>query len=320
MRFLLRRAMHTLLILVGASLVSFSLVNLAPGDFFDQMKVNPRISQDTLTSLRSQYGLDRPLPVRYLQWVRSVINGQWGFSFAYNSPAGPILWSRSSKTLLLTGVATLLAWSLALPLGGWAGARPGSSIDWLTRGTVAVLLATPELVLALLLLLFAVRTGYFPAGGLTSSEYVPSGLWDQTKDVTRHVFLPSICLAAGLLPLLLTHIRTAVSEAFESPYIEAARGHGIPFRRLLLRHVLPLAANPLISLFGLSLGMMISSSLLIEAVFSWPGLGQLMLEAIQQRDFYLVVDTAVLSTAFLIVGNLIADVLLYASDPRIRTE
>jgi peptide/nickel transport system permease protein len=206
-----------------------------------------------------------------------------------------------------------------LPVGGWAAARPGSSIDWLTRGTVAVLLAMPELVLALLLLIFAVRTGYFPAGGMMSLQSFETGAWSETKDIVRHVFLPSVCLAAGLLPLLLSHVRAAIAEALESPFIAAARGHGIPFRRLLLRHALPLAANPLISLFGFSLGMLISSSLLIETVFSWPGLGQLMLEAIQQRDFFLVVDTAVLSAAFLIGGNLIADVLLYASDPRIRT-
>jgi peptide/nickel transport system permease protein len=319
MRFLLRRTLHGLLLLIGASVISFLLANLAPGDFFDEMRVNPEISRETLASLRSQYGLDRPLPRRYLQWVRSVISGQWGFSFAYNSPAGPILWSRSGKTLLLTGAATLLAWLIALPVGGWAAARPGSSIDWLTKGTVAVLLAMPELVLALLLLLFAVRTGYFPAGGLMSLESLDTGVWSETKDITKHLFLPSVCLAAGLLPLLLSHVRAAVAEALESPFIGAARGHGIPFRRLLLRHALPAAANPLISLFGFSLGMLISSSLLIETVFSWPGLGQLMLEAIQQRDFFLVVDAAVLSTAFLIGGNLIADVLLYASDPRIRT-
>jgi peptide/nickel transport system permease protein len=319
MRFLLRRTLHGLLLLIGASVISFLLANLAPGDFFDEMRVNPEISRETLASLRSQYGLDRPLPRRYLQWVRSVISGQWGFSFAYNSPAGPILWSRSGKTLLLTGAATLLAWLIALPVGGWAAARPGSSIDWLTKGTVAILLAMPELVLALLLLLFAVRTGYFPAGGLMSLESLDTGVWSETKDITKHLFLPSVCLAAGLLPLLLSHVRAAVAEALESPFIGAARGHGIPFRRLLLRHALPAAANPLISLFGFSLGMLISSSLLIETVFSWPGLGQLMLEAIQQRDFFLVVDAAVLSTAFLIGGNLIADVLLYASDPRIRT-
>ncbi len=319
MRFLLRRALHSCLLLIGASALSFLLASFAPGDFFDEMRVNPEISRDTLASLRSQYGLDRPLPVRYLQWVRSAANGQWGFSFAYNSPAGPILWTRSGNTLLLTGTATLLAWFIALPLGGWSAARPGSFIDWLTEGTTVVLLATPELVVALFLLLFAVRTGYFPAGGLLSLPSPETGLWSDMKDIARHIFLPSVCLAAGLLPLLLSHVRTAVTEALQSPFIGAARGHGIPFRRLLLRHALPLAANPLISLFGFSLGMLISSSLLVETIFSWPGLGQLMLEAIQKRDLFLVVDTAVLSTAFLIGGNLLADVLLYASDPRIRT-
>ena len=318
MRFLLRRALYSVLLLIGASLISFLLVNLAPGDFFDQMRVNPAISRETLTSLRSQYGLDRPLPERYLQWVGSVLSGQWGFSFAYNSPAAPIILSRGGKTLLLTGVATFWAWLIALPVGIWAAARPGSSIDWLTKGTVAVLLATPELVLGLLFLLFAVRTGYFPAGGLVSLESLDTDPWTETKDMAWHVFLPSVCLAAGLLPLLLSHVHAAVAEALQSPYIAAAHGHGIPLRRLLLRHALPLAANPLISLFGFSVGMLISSSLLIETIFSWPGLGQLMLEAIQQRDFFLVVDAAVLSTGFLIGGNFLADVLLYASDPRIR--
>ena len=283
------------------------------------MQVNPQISRETLTSLRSQYGLDRPLPVRYWQWVRSVGSGQWGFSFAYNSPAGPILLSRSGNTLLLAGLATLLAWSVALPLGGWAAARPGGFIDWLTQGSIAVLLATPELVLALLLLLFAVRTGYFPAGGMMSLASVDTNTGREAGDVARHIFLPGICLAAGLLPMLLSHVRTAMAEALQAPCIGAARGHGIPFRRLLLRHALPLAANPLISLFGFSLGVLISSSLLIETVFSWPGLGQLMLEALGKRDLFLVMDAAVLSTAFLIAGNLLADLLLYAGDPRIRT-
>jgi peptide/nickel transport system permease protein len=319
MRFLLRRTLHSTLLLFGASVLSFLLTSLAPGDFFDEMRINPEISRETLASLRAEYGLDRPLPVRYLQWVRSAMEGQWGFSFAYNSPAGPILLSRSGNTLLLTGAATLLAWLIALPLGSWAAARPGSLTDRLTKGAVAVLLATPELVLALLLLLFAVRTGYFPAGGLTAPLTSQTSFWSGAGDVLRHLFLPGICLAAGLLPLLLSHVRAAVAEALQSPCIEAARGHGIPFRRLLLRHALPLAANPLISLFGFSLGLLISSSLLVETVFSWPGLGQLMLESIGKRDLFPVMDSAVLSTAFLMAGNLAADALLYASDPRIRT-
>jgi peptide/nickel transport system permease protein len=319
MRYLFRRALHSLVLLISASVLSFLLANLAPGDFFDEIKLNPEISADTLAALRSQYGLDRPLAVRYLKWTRSVLRGEWGFSFAYNSPAGPILLSRAGKTLLLTGAATLLAWLIALPLGAWAAVRPDGWVDWLTRGAIAVLLATPELVIGLLLLVFAVRTGYFPTGGLSSFESAGAGAWAEVKDLARHVFLPAVCLAAGLIPLLLSHVRAALIEILKAPFISAARGHGIPFRRVLWRHALPAAANPLISLFGFSLGMLVSSSLLVEAVFSWPGIGQLMLEAIQQRDLFLVVDTTVLSTAFLIAGNLVADVLLFANDPRIRS-
>lgn len=317
MRFLLRRAVHSLFLLVGASVLSFILVDLAPGDYFETMRLNAEISPSTISALRRQHGLDRSLPLRYWRWVESGFNGEWGFSFAYDSPAGPILAARAKNTLLLTGTATLLAWLLALPLGLWAAARPGSWIDALTSGTVSLLLATPELVLALLLLLFAVRTGYFPAGGLAAAASAERG-WMKGEDIARHLVLPSLCLIAGLLPTLVSHVRTAVRETLQAPFVKAARAYGIPFRRILLRHVLPAAANPLISLFGLSLGMLISSSLLIEAIFSWPGLGQLMVEAILQRDFFLVIDASVLAAGFFIAGNLLADLLLYASDPRIR--
>ena len=175
-----------------------------------------------------------------------------------------------------------------------------------------------------MLLLFDVPTGYFPAGGLTATATsLPGsvvGGWPRAMDIASHLVLPSLCLVAGLLPMLLSHVRTAVRETLEAPFVSAARGYGIPFRRVLLRHVLPASANPLISLFGLSIGMLISSSLLIEAIFSWPGLGQLMVEAILQRDFFLVIDASVLATGFFVAGNFMADLLLYAADPRIRAD
>jgi peptide/nickel transport system permease protein len=176
------------------------------------------------------------------------------------------------------------------------------------------------LILGFLLLLLAVRSGYFPLGGAASLDYPQLDFWSKSKDLARHLFLPGLCLTAGLLPLLLSHVRASMIEVLESPFIAAARAHGIPLRRLLLRHALPAASNPLISLFGISLGMLLSSSLVIEGIFDWPGLGQLLIEAILQRDFYLVVDAAVLATVFLIFGNLLADALLYAIDPRIRAE
>ncbi len=318
MRLLLRRAMHSLLLLVAASVLSFVMVNLVPGDFFEALRVNPQVSPSTVAALRSQYGLDRPFAIRYLHWLRSVLKGEWGFSFAYNSPAGPIVWARARNTLLLTGTATILAWFIAIPLGTCAAAWPGSWIDLIASGITSVFLAVPELVLAILLLLFAVHVGRLPPGGMTSGDFPHMSVVTKAKDLVLHTLLPSGCLAAGLLPLLLSHVRSALAGVLKSPFIIAAQGYGIPFRRLLLRHALPAAANPLISLFGFSIGLLMSSSLLVEAVFSWPGLGQLMLEAILQRDFFLIVDSAVLATGFLIAGNVIADLLLYANDPRIR--
>jgi peptide/nickel transport system permease protein len=172
----------------------------------------------------------------------------------------------------------------------------------------------------LLVLLAAVRSGYFPLGGVVSPDFPQLSFWSQCKDLARHFFLPTLCLAAGFLPLLLLHVRASMIEVLESPFIAAARAHGIPFRRLLLRHALPAAANPLVSLFGFSLGILLSSSVVIEGIFGWPGLGRLLIEAILERDFYMVVDAAVLATVFLIFGNLLADALLYALDPRIRAQ
>jgi peptide/nickel transport system permease protein len=318
MRRLIRRAVHSFLLLVATSVLSFALVNLVPGDFFEGLRVNPQVSPMTVAALRSQYGLDRPFPIRYFLWIRSVAKGEWGFSFAYNTPAGPIVWARARNTLLLTGTATILAWFIAISFGTYAAARPGSSIDLITSGTVSTLLAVPELVLAILLLLFAVHFGRLPPGGMTSSDFPHISTLAKARDIAMHTLLPSACLAAGLLPLLLSHVRSAVAGVLKSPFILAAHGYGIPFRRVLWRHALPAAANPLISLFGFSIGLMMSSSLLVEAVFSWPGLGQLMLEAILQRDFFVIVDSAVLAAGFLIAGNVIADLLLYANDPRIR--
>ncbi len=319
-RFFVRRITHSLFLLLGVSVLSFILFELAPGEFFDEMKLNPQISREAIAALRSRYGLDRPLPVRYMQWLRSVAKGELGFSFAYNSAAAPLLWSRARNTLLLTGTATVLAWLIAVPLGVWSAARRARWHGLLFGGVTSTLLAIPNLVLALALLLFAVRSGFFPTGGMLSLGFSELGSWGKLRDVAWHLFLPALSLVLATLPVLLSHVRAAVAEVWDSPFIQAARGHGIPEQRLLFRHALPAAANPLISLLGFSVGTLLSSSLLIEAIMSWPGLGRLLLEAILQRDLYVVIGAVMLSTVFLVAGNLLADGLLYASDPRIRVE
>jgi peptide/nickel transport system permease protein len=320
MRYLVFRFFQGVLLLFGVSLLSFAFLELAPGDFFQEMRLNPQISPSTVARLRAAYGIDRPLPVRYGRWLVSAMRGDFGFSFAYGSPVAPLLLVRARNTLLLTGTATLLAWVVALPWGVFCAARPGG---WLDRGSslmTSTLLAIPELLLGLGFLAIGVRTGWFPAGGMLSTSFEDFNRWHQIADLLWHMVLPVVVLILGTLPILLRHVRAALLEVLDAPFIRAALGHGISRRRILFRHALPAAINPLVSLFGFSLAALLSGSLLTEVIMSWPGLGPLLLEAVLARDIYVVVGAVTLSTFFLVAGMAVGDLLLFASDPRIRSE
>ena len=176
----------------------------------------------------------------------------------------------------------------------------------------------PDLLLGLSLLLLAVRSGYFPTGGMISVGFAGLGPWEKAKDVVSHFFLPVAALTLINLPVLVRHVRASLLDVLRAPFIQAARAAGIPERRLLFRHALRAAANPLISLLGLSIATLLSASVVVEMIMSWPGLGPLLIEAVAARDLHLVVGAVMCSTALLIAGNLVADALLYVADPRLR--
>jgi peptide/nickel transport system permease protein len=319
MRYFLKRLSHAIFLLLGVSILSFVFTSLAPGNYFDEMRLNPQISPDTVTALRVHYGVDRPVVVRYARWLASIARGDLGFSFAYNSPAAPLLWTRAWNTLLLTVTATLISWLIALPLGIWSAERKGRALDVAITSATGFLLAIPDLLLALALLIVAVRTGWFPTGGMFSVGSESLSWFGKMRDLISHMTLPVTALVLGALPMLVRHVRSAMAEVLGSGFLRAAQAHGIPRRTILYRYALPAAAHPLISLFGFSIGALLSGSLIIEVVMSWPGLGPLLLEAILARDLYLVIGGVMLSTVFLVAGNFIADLLLYWADPRIRT-
>jgi len=319
-KFATKRLIHATLLLIAVSFFSFALLQLAPGDFFDEMRLNPQVSMQTVNTLRAEYGLDQPLPIRYERWLRFVLMGHLGFSLASNSPVTPLLRKRARNTLLLSGTATALAWLLALPIGIWAAVKRRGWADRIWGFATSTILTVPDLVLFLALLLLAVRTGWFPTGGMVSAGIDDLDAWGKAKDISFHLMLPSLGLALATMPVLIRHIRASMIEVLESPFLRAARGHGIPRARLVFRYALPAASNPLISLFGFSVATMLSASALAEVVLSWPGLGPLLVESILSRDVFVVVAIVMLSSLFLVAGNLIADLLLFASDPRIRTE
>jgi peptide/nickel transport system permease protein len=320
MRYLLRRIGHAGFLLAGVSVLAFLFTALAPGNYFDEMRLNPQIAPETISALRTQYELDRPLPIRYAHWLGSVLRGDMGFSFAYDSPVAPLLLVRARNTLLLTVTAMLLAWGLALPLGIWSAEHQGGVPDRLVSAGTASLMVIPDLALALGLLVIAVKSGTFPTGDMVSLHFESLSLAGKVRDLLLHMALPIVALVLSVLPLLVRHVRAAVAEVLNAPFLLAAEGHGVPRRTLLYRYALPAAANPLISLFGFSMGTLLSGSLLVEVVMSWPGLGPFLLEAILARDLYVVIGGILLSTLFLVGGNYVADLLLYWADPRIRTE
>jgi peptide/nickel transport system permease protein len=313
------RILQGLLLLAGVSVFAFTLLSVAPGNFFDELKLNPQVSPATVAALKIQYGMDRPLPVRYLRWLASVTRGDFGYSLSYHSAVGPMMMTRARNTLLLTGLATLLAWMVALPWGVLEALYRGGWVDRVGGVVTAVLLAIPDVLLGLILLLLAARTGWFPTGGMISTNATSEVLPDRLKDIAVHLFLPVVALALGTVPVLVRHVRSAMIVVLDSPFIKAAHGLGIPKWRLIYRHALPAGLNSLISLLGFSIGALLSMSLLMEVVLSWPGLGPFVLEAILARDIYVVIAAVTLSSVFLVIGNLLADLLLYWSDPRIRT-
>jgi peptide/nickel transport system permease protein len=320
MKYAARRLLHSLLLLAALSLLSFLFADLAPGDFYVEMRLDPRISAGAIAAMRAQRGLDRPLPLRYAAWLGSVARGEFGYSLTYNSAVGPLLWRRIPGTLLLTVSATVLAWLLAIPLGIWNAARRGAWSDLLSKAVLSFLLAIPEVLLAVVFLVLAVESGRLPPGGMHSPGAEGWSAWTRLVDTVRHMVVPVGVLVLGMLPVLARHVRAAVAEALDAPFALAARAQGIPRRRLLFRHVLPAALNPLVTLFGFSLGTLLSASLLLEVIVGWPGLGPLFLEAILARDFAVVLGVVMVSAMLLIAGNLAADLLLYRADPRIRTQ
>ncbi len=316
-RYILRRFGHALLLLLGVSLLVFVLMQAAPGDFLSEARLSGQMSPEALQTLRAHYGLDQPLALRYCHWLSSAAQGDFGFSLAYHVPASTLLWPRAKNTLLLTVPSLLFSWLIAVPVGVLAARWRGGWIDRFYSGGTSALLGLHDLLLALLALLFALRTGAFPTGGISSLQ--PAGtLWGQWKDVAWHMVLPATVLIVGSLAPILRHVRSIMVEVLDSPYIRASEGHGIGQFTLLFRHALPAAANPLISLFGLSTALLLGGSLLVEVVMSWPGLGPVVLEAILARDMFVVVGAVMLSTVLLVAGNLLADILLYTFDPRIR--
>jgi peptide/nickel transport system permease protein len=265
--------------------------------------------------MRVQFGLDQPFYRKFLRWGHSLARGDFGYSFVYQRPIRQLIAERLSNTVLLNLIALTAAWTLGLGLGLAAAASRGSPLDWTIGALTTILLASPGVVLAVLLLAGAARVG-LPIGGLSGGDEA-AGTAQRLVDLVRHLIVPAAAIALVWLPAITRHTRTALIGALDAPYVLGARSRGIGRWRLLFVHALREALAPVSTLFGLSLSAVLSASLVVEVIMAWPGIGQLAYDAVFKRDIFLVVDLAQLSALLLLVGNSIADAFLRRLDPRV---
>jgi peptide/nickel transport system permease protein len=317
--YLLRRLLQLVPLLVALAALTFLLLKLAPGDYLTTLAENPQISAATLDAMRHRFGLDRPWTVQFALYLRNlVLHLDLGESLSRHQPVSAVLASGLLNTLLLAVAGALVTWGLALPLGTWAAARHGTALDRVLSLVAYLGLSIPEVLSGLLLLMLAVRTGWFPAGGMRSLDWDDLPPLARVLDLLHHLVLPAVVV--GLVPLAsrMRQLRASLLDVLGLDYITTARAKGLDERTVVLKHALRNALNPLITLFGYTLGSLLSGALVAEIVFSWPGLGRITYEAILARDQYLVVGAVLMAAVVLVLGNLVADLLLAASDPRVR--
>jgi peptide/nickel transport system permease protein len=316
--YVLRRVLQTIPLLFGISLITFLLLYLAPGDFLNQMAENPAISAETIEAMRIRFGLDKPWYVQYGLYLRNVVlHFDFGQSFSRHQPVFDVLSEGFSNTLILAIAAAAVTWGLAVPLGILAAVKQHSWIDRLFSLVAFIWLSVPEILSGLLFLMLAARTGWFPVGGMRSLDYDELDTISQFFDIAHHLVLPA--LVVGLIPLAsrMRQMRGSLLDVLRLDYVTTARAKGLSERTVIAKHALRNALNPMITLFGYTLGALVSGSFIAEIIFSWPGLGRLTLDAILTQDQYLVMGAVLMASLVLILGNLIADLLLAIADPRI---
>lgn len=319
-RFILKRTLGAVPILLFLPFLTFFLMHLIPGNYFDSLRFNPQISPETIQRYEAMYHLEDPVVVQYFHWLKNILRLDLGYSFSYQQPVFEVLMSRLGNTLLLTVTSFLLAWLLAVPLGLWAGLRPDSRLDKVIRAAAYLGLSVPNFFLCLLLLWGASVLGGIPLGGI-SSPYADQMPWpDRFADLFMHMMIPVFVLAFSSFAFLFRLMRAQTLEVAGRDFVFFLRALRVSENRIVFRHVARNAINPLISLFGMELPALFSGAAMVEIFSGWPGLGSLMLQAVRSQDQFLVLGNMVMLAFLLMLGSLVSDLLLGAADPRVRAE
>ena len=321
LRYILRRLLLSIPLLVGISLVSFLMMHMAPGGpIGSAMDMNPKATAESRARLQSYYGLDQPLHVQYGRWLARMATLDFGESFSPDGrPVSEKIRERIPITLTINVLSMTLIFLVAIPVGVYSAVRKGSLFDRISTVTVFTGFAIPTFWLALLLMiLFGVKLGWLPISGISSLEYESLSLPGKLADRARHLALPVLLAAFGGLAGMSRYMRSNMLEVIRQDYVATARAKGLPEGKVVFRHAMRNALLPVITILGLSVPDLLGGSVIFETIFAIPGMGQLFYQGVMSRDYPLIMGILTIGAFLTLLGNLLADVGYALADPRIR--
>ncbi len=304
------------------SIVCFVVINFQPGSFLDQYLDDPRVTKETVETITKQLGLDQPLWKQYLIWIKGIIlHGDFGFSFVNTRPVASMIWERLGWTVFLALLTLIVSWVIAIPLGIYTAVHRYSPLSVLANFFGYISLATPDFLVALLLISLVLHNGGTNVGGLFSPSFIDAP-WSGAKvlDLLNHLWIPMIAIGLEGVASLMRQMRASMLDTIHQDYIRTARAKGLAEQKVLWRHAVRNAINPLISLAGLSLPSLISGTIIASIVLNLPTIGPFLYDSLLNKDQYVAMTVLLFSALLLLIGNLLADLALAWADPRVRFE
>ena len=316
---ILKKIGQLVIILLAVATFNFLLFRVLPGDPIRLLARAGHLSPEAIDRLRQTFGLDHPLWVQYFYYLKNLISGELGFSFTYRRPVADILQERITNTLILLGAATVIVVLIGVAAGAIAAARRGSRIDSTLIITSLIFWSMPTFWTGLILIIIlAVYFNAFPVSGMTTPGASFDTVLAQWLNIAHHIVLPTITLAIVDMGQFMLITRSSLVDVLTEDYILTAKAKGLPFRTVLWRHGMPNALLPIITTTALYVSLIVGGAIQVETVFSWPGMGRLMYDAVLRRDYPLLEASFLLSAATVILTNFLSDVIYLIIDPRVK--
>ena len=313
-QYIFKRLLQAIPLLIGVSIIGFAMMHLAPGGPLAVYTLNPTITAQDIERIKHIFGLDQPLHIQYIKWAYGIFTGNWGFTFFGGRPVLDVILERFPATLLLMGSGMSLAILIGMLIGILGAVRRYSIFDYLATTGAMVALSFPTFWFGLMtIFLFSLKLGWLPSGGM----YTLGGEED-ILDLLRHLILPTVVLALVLVAQWSRYTRSSFLEIIHQDYIRTAKSKGLSGGRILFRHAFPNAVAPLIALAGIQLPWLFSGALVTETIFGWPGMGRLFVDALTMKEYPVLMGMIMITAIFVIIGNLLADIINALIDPRIR--